>query len=210
MEEYPAADVFLTGYEIHLHDGQILKKASPGITDDMQCDNVFKHLWEYGYFIHTNSVACKKSVFDLVGLFEVGVTNGEDDDMWYRMFAHFSAAISREITTVYMRENSTATVSRVFVEDWAFLPRVDGIMADSSIPDEKKYYLRRLLEQRQLFLVRNCILNGNKKKAWTHFQRIDRNLVNGMKYAETWIALIIPSAITSFLVRKRDRNYYRS
>ena len=209
-EKYPTAYIYLTGYEIHLHDGQILQKTSPGVSTDLQCDNVFKHIWEYGYFLNTNSVACKKSVFETVGLFEVGVKNGEDDDMWYRLFSYFSAAISSEITTVYIREYSTATVTRVFVENWVFLRRVDGIMADSTIPEGRKKYLKLLMEQRKISLVRNCILNGNKGKAWSYFRQVDRTLVKSRKYIGTWIALIIPSAITLYVINRRDKSYYRS
>lgn len=210
INKYPAASIYLTGYEILLHDGHIINKSCPGVSGDLHSDNVFNLIWEHGYFIHTNSVACKTSAFDTVGLFEVGVKNGEDDDMWYRLFAYFSAAVSSEITTVYIRENSRATVSRIHVSDWVFLSRVDGIMASSSVLPERKEYLRLLLEQRKLSGVRNCILNGEKKLAWKQMRQIDKRLLKKKKYIETLVALLLPSAISLFFANNRDRKYYRT
>lgn len=207
--KYPSADVYITGHEIHLHDGQILKKSIPGVSVDLQSDNVYKHVWEYGYFIHTNSLACRKSAFDTVGLFEVGIKNGEDDDMWYRLFAYFSAGISSEITTAYIRENSRATMSRIFVEKWVFLERVEEIMASPAVSEEKKTYLRRLLEQRKISLARKYILDGNRQLAWKCMRQINYKLVKKKKYLETIAALMVPWRLTSYIVRKKDAKYFR-
>jgi hypothetical protein len=174
----------------------------------MQSDNVFKLIRDYGYFIHTNSIACRKSVFDTVGLFAVGVKNGEDDDMWYRLFCHYSAAISDERTTVYVRENSRATSSKIFVEDWIFLTRVKDVMSSKAVSEEKKYDLVRLLEQRKLSSVRADILNRDKKSAWNKMKRLDVRMLRVSKYVVTVIALLLPSCVSIRLVRRRDRAYY--
>lgn len=209
IKKYPDTDVYITGYEILLNDGQVIPKICSGVCNDQQSDNVFKQIWECGYFIHTNSIACKASAFEVAGLFEIGVKNSEDDDMWYRLFLYFSSAISSEITTTYIRENSNATKSRIFVEDWIFYKRCDGIMASNAVSDEKKFYLRRLLEQRKLSFVRYCLVNGDKKTAWERMKLIDKKLLKKKKYIVTLVALMIPSAVSTFMVKKRDRKYYR-
>lgn len=209
IDKFPTCGVFLTGHEILLHSGKTIRKACSGVAQDLQSDNVFRHIWDHGYFIHTNSVACKTSVFDSVGLFEVGVKNGEDDDMWYRLFAYYSAGISNEITTTYIRENSRATVSKIFVEDWVFLRRVDEIMASTSIPVERKNYLQRLLEQRKLSFVRQCILKGDKKNAGKNLLRLRVRLLKPKKYLETLISFLIPSKILERKIENRDKEYYQ-
>ncbi|MBQ3082017.1 MAG: glycosyltransferase family 2 protein [Clostridia bacterium] len=206
---FPECNLYLTGYEILLHDGNTIKKGCP-VAEDVQSDNVFKQIWDYGYFMNTNCVACKRSVFDTAGLFEVGVKNSEDDDMWYRMFSYFSAAISGEITTVYVRENSRATASKTFVEDWVFLSRVSSIMASEKVSDEKKHYLRKLLEQRKQSAVRMRILNKDKKNAWKKFMGLNVRLLRPKKYIVTLIALLLPSCISIKLVNKRDKAYYHT
>ena len=208
IEKYPEASVYLTGYEILLHDGRIILKTCPSVLGDSQSSNVFRHIWEHGYFIHTNSVVSKKSAIDTVGMFEVGVKNGEDDDMWYRLFSFFSVAISSEITTTYIRENSKATVKRIFVDDWVFLRRVDKIMESNSVSDEKKEYLRRLLEQRKLSFVRNSILNGDKKGAWKELKKLNKSLLKKKKYVVTLVALMVPTSISNYIILKRDKHYY--
>ncbi len=209
INKYPAASVYMTGHEILLHNGQVIKKSCPGVSGDLQSDNVFRLIWEYGYFIHTNSIACKASTFDTVGLFEVGVKNGEDDDMWYRLFAYYSAGISSEITTTYIRENSRATVSKIFVDDWVFLKRVEAIMADDAVSTEKKHYLKHLLEQRKLSFARDRILNADKKTALKILRGLDKRLVRKKKLAETLIALLIPHRLVAAHIKNRDRMYYQ-
>lgn len=208
IEKYPAADVFLTGHEVLLCDGHCVTRVCPEVAGDSQIDNMFEYIVKHGYFFHTNSIACKKITFDDVGLFEIGVKNGEDDDMWYRMFAYYSTAVSSTVTTVYVRENSRATVNRVFVADWVFLRRVDGIMSSSRVSEEKKVYLRRLLEQRKLSFVRHCILSGDKKTARKQIKLIDKSLVKKKKYFETLIALLLPCSVSAFFVKNRDKHYY--
>lgn len=208
-EKYPECDVFLTGHEILLNNGETILKKIPGVSDDIQSNNVFRNIWDYGYFICTNSIACKTSAFDLVGLFETGVKNGEDDDMWYRLFAYFSAAVSSEITTTYVRENSRATASKVLIDDWIFLHRVDEIMASSDVTEERKIYLQRVLERRKLSFVRKCILNGDKKRAWKQMCKLKVSLLSPKKYIGTVIALLIPGFISAKAVQSRDKKYYR-
>ncbi len=208
INKYPGASVFLTGYEILLHDGKSVIRVWPGVENDLQIDNVFKYIFKYGYFISTNSISCKRDSFDVVGVFEVGVKNGEDDDMWYRLFAYYSAAVSSMVTTIYIRENSSATATRVFTNNWPFLGRVNTIMASSEVSEERKAYLKRLLEQRKLSFVRYCIVSGDKKTAWMHMRKIDTCLIKKRKYIETLVALIIPSAISNYFVSKRDKQYY--
>ncbi len=208
IKEYPAADVFLTGYEILLHNEHSIINVCPGVESDLQIDNMFEYIFKYGYFFNTNSVSCKKSTFDTVGLFEIGVKNGEDDDMWYRLFAYYSTAVSGTVTTTYIRENSSATSTRVFVDNWIFLQRVGGIMSSTSVSEEKKNYLQRLLEQRKLSFVRYCILNRDKKAAWKQMRGINKSLLKKKKYIATLIALLLPCSISIFLVKNRDKQYY--
>lgn len=212
IERFPGCSVYLTGYEILLCDGNKITKRclSPNGIEYHQSDNVFKEIWNYGYFLHTNSIACKKSVFNTVGLFEVGVKNGEDDDMWYRLFAYYSVAISNEVTSTYVRYNSNATKERIFVKDWIFLFRVKEILESPDVSEAKKEYLCRLMEQRKISYVRHCILNKDKETAWKQLKTIDKRLVKKKKYIETMVALMIPSTISSILVCTRDKRYYRS
>lgn len=208
INKYPETSVYLTGHEIVLHNGQRISKTCPGVSDNIQSDNLFKHIWEYGYFFNTNSVVCKKSTFDIVGQFEVGVKNGEDDDMWYRLFSYFSVAISSKITTAYIRENSRATMSKIFVNDWVFLQRVDDIMASADVSDEKKKYLHKLLEQRKLSYVRYCLLTGDKKTARKQMKQIDKKELKFKKYAETLLAFLIPCSVSKRIINNRDKQFF--
>lgn len=210
IEKFPACGVYLTGHQIRLHNGETLIKNCGQACEDAFCtDNMFRELWERGYFIHTNSIVCKKSAVDQVGLFEVGVKNGEDDDMWYRLFSYCSAAISKKPTTMYVRQNSRATATKVFVDNWVFLRRKDHILASPEVPENRKRYLRMLLEQRKLSEARNLILRGEKKTAWFRLRQVDRHLVRGKKYWATVAAFLIPSGITARMIKARDGKYFR-
>lgn len=208
IDRFPACNVYLTGYEIRLQNGDVINKRFSDNIEEKQSDNVFKDIWECGYFIHTNSVVCRTNVFDTVGLFEMGIKNGEDDDMWYRLFLYYSVAISSKITTVYIRENSRATVSKVFVDDWIFLRRVDKFMSSSDITSDRKEFLKRLLEQRKLSYIRNRIVAGDKKTAFRMMLQLNIPLLKTRKLLETILAFCIPSFVLRKALQKRDKNYY--
>lgn len=182
IEEYPQCGVYLTGCAI-LDNAENIEETTKKILSSFNeesifSDNVIAIIQKYGYFFNTNSVCCRKSVFDKVGYFVPGIRNGEDDDMWYRIFVYFSAAITKHTTNLYRRNNSGATNQRYFVEDWIFEKRVPEILNDPEVRSEVKRSLKERIETRKLSYMHYLLAIGEKKKAIEIYKTLNKQLVN--------------------------------
>ena len=210
IENYKDCGIYVTGHEIRLLNGktknrftEITKNINEGIHQDG-----YEILNKYGYFIHTNSVCCKREVFDKVGKFALGIKNGEDDDMWFRIFAYYPLAISKKITTIYDRENSSATNIRPTNIESKFYTRLNTLLLSSKVPQNRKNSLMIWAERNKLSRARKHIILGNKKEAIKLIKTVSLKKVNKKKYFETLISLFIPSPVISKILKKRDKAYY--
>ncbi len=212
IRSYAECSVYFTGYQIRLTTGklvprtqQLLKSVSE---ETFSNENGYDLICRYGYLMNTNSVCFKKEAVEKVGYFEPGVRNGEDDDMWYRLLAYYPVAVSKQMTTIYNRENSGATAKTNLAADWIFLKRVDAILASEEVTLDRKASLKRLLEQKKLTGIRQAILSGQKKGAARKLLALDRSILPRKKYFETWIALAVPHKLLKKKVTIRDKGFF--
>lgn len=213
IEEYTTCGLYITGYDIRLNNGDIVHKSQQILKkickEHITSNNGYDVLLNNGYFFNTNTVCCKKEVFDKVGLFKVGVKNGEDDDMWFRIFAYYSIAISKKVTTIYNRTNCGATGQRVEVFESTFLGRIESLLNSSEIPQYRKDSLLIWVERNKLSRARKYILAGNKLETLKLFKKIEFRKVSKKKYFETLFCLLVPTKIVQRYIDKRDAGYYR-
>jgi hypothetical protein len=141
-------------------------------------------------------------------LFEVGVKNGEDDDMWFRIFTYYSIAISKISTTVYDRSNCGATSSRGSIAEPFFMRRIEGILSDREVLTDRKNSILLWVEQNKLSRVRQYILAGEKKEAVRLFKQIDFKRSNKKRYLQTLMCMGIPSKMIRKYIDARDYGYY--
>lgn len=212
IREYPDCGMYITGYDIRLQGGAVLHRSEELLKNvpqrHFESRNGYDMLLQHGYFFNTNTLCCKREVFDRVGLFQEGVTHAEDDDMWFRIFAYYSIAVSKEVTTIYDRSNSTATATRVLFEN-VFRERVDALLASPLVPDDRKASLRIWCQRNTLSLSRRYLLAGNKPRAWTLLRTVDVGSVSKRKYLETILCMLIPTRLIVRHIDRRDRAYYR-
>lgn len=212
IERYSHCGMFITGYDIRFNNGRLIHKSEQilkGVPEQQfVSDNAFGVLIKNGYFFNTNCVCCRKEVFDKIGLFETGVRNGEDDDMWYRIFAYYSVAVSKKITTVYDRSNCGATANRLEVFEPFFMSRVEGILKSSDVPEERKESISLWVERNKLSRVRQYILFGKKLKALKLLRSVPFKKSDKKKYLEALICMFIPSALIRKHIDRRDEGYY--
>ena len=213
IEKYNDCGMYITGYDIRLNNGEVIHKSQQILSriqsEDIRSDDGFDVLNKNGYFFNTNTICCRREVFDKVGLFAVGVKNGEDDDMWLRIFSYFSVAISKAVTTVYDRSNCGATGQRTEVFEHRFLERVEGILSSPEIPDFRKNSLRTWVERNKLSTARKYILACDKRSARKLLKRVDFKRVNKKKYFETILCMFIPAKLVRKKIDNRDSGYYR-
>lgn len=213
IERYNMCGFYVSGYDIRLSNGTLINKSEQILekidNNEFKSDDGYEILNTYGYFLNTNTVCCRREVFDKVGLFRVGVKNGEDDDMWYRIFAYYSVAVSKRSTTVYDRANCGATGQRGAVSEPPFLQRVPGILESAEVPQHRKESLLCWMERNKLSRARKHILAGNKSEAYNLLKKLDVKKVNKKKYFETLLCLVIPTRFVQKHIYNRDKGYYQ-
>ena len=213
IEKYNDCGLYITGYDIRLNNGEIIHKSQQILSkiqdEEIMSDDGYDVLNKNGYFFNTNTICCRREVFDKVGLFAVGVKNGEDDDMWLRIFAYYSVAISKKATTVYDRSNCGATGQRTEVFRHRFLERVEGILSSPEIPEYRKESLRIWVERNKLSTARKYILSCDKREAFKLLKKVKFNKVSKKKYLETVLCMFIPSRLVRKRIDNRDSGYYR-
>lgn len=212
MEQFTNYNVYITGYDLTLNDGTLIHKSQEILKSFPDERFVSKDAYEImnknGYFIHTNTVCCKREVFEKVGLFVQGVKNGEDDDMWMRLFAYYDIVISKTATTVYNRANAGATSQRTAVFDNIFCKRIDGILNSSEVPSYRKESLLIWKEENKLSRSRQYILIGKKSEAIKLFKDIEFKKIKKKRYFQTLLCMFIPSKLITKRIDKRDATYY--
>ncbi|MBO5136584.1 MAG: glycosyltransferase family 2 protein [Clostridia bacterium] len=212
IKKYEYCGMFLTGYDIRLNTGELIHKSEQILKrlnhEHIESDNGFDVLLKHGYFFNTNTVCCRKEVFDRVGLFEVGVKNGEDDDMWYRIFSYYSIAITKKSTTIYNRDNCGATSRRTVITEPFFMKRVKEMLRSEEILPVRKKGIQLWAEQNKLSRVRQYLLAGNKKDAFCLFKQIDFKKSNKTRYLQTLLCWVVPTKIIRKYIDTRDYGYY--
>lgn len=212
IETYNHCGLYVTGYDLRLNNGETIHKSQQILKriaeENFYSDNGFEILIHNGYFLNTNTVCIKKEVFEKVGLFVQGVKNGEDDDMWFRIFSYYPLAVTKRVTTIYDRSNCGATGQRDVFES-TFLGRVDGLLASEEVPDHRKKSLIVWRERHHLSQARKYILAGEKKKAFALFKKVSFQKVNKKKYFETLLCLFLPTKVVKGHIDKRDAAYYQ-
>ena len=212
IQKYGDCGMYITGYELVLTNGQVVHKSQQILKKiNSKCfksDNGFNILLKYGYFFNTNTVCCRREVFDKIGKFEVGIKNGEDDDMWLRIFSYYDIAVSKKSTTIYKRNNSIATKNRIFIKKNVFYERTAELLNSPDISEERKNSIKVWREEHQLSKCRKYILIGRKKIAIDLFSKIDLRLVKKKRYLETLLCFLIPVKVISKIVNNRDKHYF--
>lgn len=141
--------------------------------------------------IHTNNICVKKEFLVNNNIFfEPNVKIGEDTDMWYRISLYSPVVLSKETTTMYKRENSTATKKTSNTFDWIFAKRYKGIINDSSIDESIKESYKQLIDRYNLSCSRDYIMQNDRKNAIKRLKMISNK--SGKKYYLTKLFCHIP------------------
>lgn len=198
IDENPDINYFITSHSVSHSDGSSYNssdKLSFSNDDFIITDNLFKLLNTYGdAIVHTNCICVKRSSLIKHSLrFEPGERLGEDTDMWYRIALKEKLLLSQKITTMYRRENSTATRNTVTPESWIFARRIYDILSDADISDSVKKECSLLVDRYTLACARQLKCLGKSKEAKTKLKTVKNK--SGRRYVLTYILCHIPSAL---------------
>ena len=198
IQQYPEADFFSLRYRIH-RNGQFeypsvfCKENFSGIVPD------FLTAYRKGYgLIHSSSVSIRRSFFEELGGFPVGIPNGEDIWLWLRAGIYGTFAFSAKIGTTVHREDFTAEMRR-----------------REHVPYHLEAYVREMdlfppPVQRRLkrFLMKNLAIHWAAAKTEHNRWLSDKLLVyarqlNGFYGFGMRMANLLPADLFYYLARKR-------
>ena len=214
IKQNSTCSVFCTGYKILDFKNEyveVSKNALSGLKEEsIVINNYFKFQREHGNFVHINSLCVCKTVFDISGKFQPYERIGEDTDMLYRIVSRFDLVLSKKVTSVYRRNESSVTAKRSFNYNWSFLNHYQDLLADSTVKEEVKPYIKMFVEQYKVSIARNYLLEMNKGKAKAVFKDIDKTKVPVKYYYATKLLILLPSFVAIFAAKIRDRGYLKS
>ncbi len=201
---YPGEKIFSTSHRIKKPNGQIEWNNVLSAYDDsiILVDDLFK-LWLHKKskgIICSDTVCIKSEVFDEVGLFEEGVSQGEDTDMWLRIAAYYKVVLSKKWTATYRREFSDATKYYRNNYEWVFASREYDLVKDSRVPEKKRKNIVKYIDRYRMNNCRSMIFEGNRKKAKEYLKKVRYKA--DIRYIITLLCLICPDCIYKPLFHK--------
>lgn len=207
--ENPEEVFFVTGFRNILLSGktQDILVAYEDSKSHVEVD-FYDVVRRHGTFYNTNCFCVKKAIFKQIGMFEIGVAQGEDTDMWYRLGAYYSVVVSPIVTNARYRDFSVATRNRVLNYNWYFERRVQGILADPQVPGYRKKSLLFDIEDRKITKVRHKLLEHKNKDALSIFKTINARKVSLKRYLITLGCFFLPHVVLEKYVDRRDTGYY--
>lgn len=207
IQIYPDKGFFTTKFCTVLLDGSVCEEQTTGSFTYKE-----NPLWVFirnAEVVWTGCVCIKRSLFDLYGMFEPGVTMGEDRDMWIRVFSHTGVVFCEKTTVKRNRDGSEATKFYIRREKSDELNRLPGYLADSTISNDVKNGLIAYYECEKLVLVRSFLFNGKKKEAFHAMKQIDKKRIPLKRIVSTSICFFVPSAWIRAIVNYRNKGMFR-
>lgn len=164
IKKFPEAGIYGTAYQKKNKKGKSwvpnFKEIPPFPWEGIVLD-YFKAVANGPEVLWTSAIAVWKKVFAKVGFFCIGMRNGQDADMWFRIVRRYPVAFSREVTATYNLETKNSAVGRVkgkadfkshyFVE-WP------------NMRTKEDSYLNEYIAKKQLILLTELYLSGHRRQ----------------------------------------------
>lgn len=139
------------------------------------------------------------------GGFPVGCKIGEDLELSLRVAAYFPVVLSKTVTAVYKKENSSATKDRSFDADWGFFDTVEELYQDNEIPEDKKENIKKVMQWFSMRRCRHYIIEHKKKEAWKVFLTSQKSACSKTDWIINLGLLILPSELVRRIFALRWR-----
>jgi len=192
-EKYPGCGAFATAYAVVAPDGKRWVHASDGIP---------AHPWEGiipSYFrsaptypVVTISVAIPRRVFDSVGLFPVGVSQGGDTDTWCRIALEYPVCYSTQVGAVYHKEadNRVCLLNRPLGE-FGRAKAIRDALRTGRVPVEHRRDAFEFMAFSQIRVAGRNISAGYPRQA----RRLLQSCRGTRRYARVWWLLMLQTML---------------
>ncbi|MDI1255171.1 MAG: glycosyltransferase family 2 protein [Flavobacterium sp.] len=161
IQQFPDARLFATNYVEQYENKSVLPASSligfekDGIVPDFFASNLYQHIY------CCCSLCADKEVFEKIGLYDEGVTFGEDVDFNIRANSVFQLAYSKEAPVlVNVFSENQITNSRLSNKKLVDLDKYEGLAAKN--PSLKKYLDTNRYVLAKFFILENDTANARK------------------------------------------------
>lgn len=209
--------LYSTAYDISLFDGRRIsvKKATySSLFREEECiwklyDNPFAIGNTFKYPpIHTNSIMIPKEIFRITGLFLPGCTKSQDTDLWYRIGLQYPFVLINRSTTLYHREDSTATRSHKMNYDWPFLKTADTFIENN--PNHRlTESLKECVDVNRISMARHLIMEGKKDAARMKLIEVYGGQSVRRRLVLTKFLFYLPCRLISKFYKALNNDYFR-
>lgn len=164
--KYPEAGMWACAYTIVRPDYKtfdIHPRSLPDTLIDLQA--YVAACARYGSIAHTSSVVIRRSLLLGIGGFEVGITSGEDLDVWFQIIEKSALAYSKACTTYYYTDlPGSISVTFKQYQPSMLIRRLEAEVAAGN-PTTRKHIID-YVAWRKLNRAYVAMLAGNKRLAW--------------------------------------------
>ena len=168
IEQYPHTRMYVTSHKETRPDGSEYHSSEKlrDLPQRFLADNLFEILNNRTYsLINTNCICIQRAWLLEMGIyFEPGEKIGEDTDVWYRVALHTPVGMTKAETTVYRRENSTATRAGSGSFTWKFAKRWPELQLQD-VDAARKDECAKLVDRYKLTCCRSYVLRKDRKAA---------------------------------------------
>lgn len=137
--DFPQAGLLAARYELKFSEKRIVKPHFKNLPENFRgiVPDFFEANLTYRV-VTASSVAIKTGILKATGLFNTGLSNGEDNDMWTRIALNYPVAISNMYTALY-NHHIPDTLSKRKMSERALPNFIQFIEAEKSHPSLKKF-----------------------------------------------------------------------
>lgn len=207
ITEYPNAAVFATALMVHERNGEEYRLDYPNLPNDgTHCliENYFETSRYYSP-LSSSSVCVQKRAFQKTGGFTVGITNGEDLDLWCRMALQYEFAYSSRPSAVYRRDSENMA-SRSMTTPSYFPFLTEYAKDDSHIIKDYESIERYILQRQYDAISASLFVIRDKSIARSIIGDIRFQRHNRKKYLAYKLLSLMPQSVIDSVYKIRSKS----
>lgn len=164
ISKFPQAGGYATNYRRKFADLTRPARIS-ALNPDPGWEGIIENFFEMlldEMLITSSSVAIKREVFNLVGMFPEGIAIGEDQDLWCRIAFKYKYAFSSKICATYFKDLSEAatTINRTF--EVPFIENYRKHLGSLPISESEQFFLEEYVNKLRIYKAFWAVLNNQK------------------------------------------------
>ena len=206
---YPNCGIYGTAYQIVTPTGKCMAPKFHGVPltgEDGILESYFQTATK-GVVLCASSVAVPKYVFDMVGGFLLGVTLGEDREMWLRIAAGYPVAFCNKIlASWHLDASNRASNVCTYGDEHPLVCTGRKILAQKQLHKKTRNYLIAYLANTQVFFAKQLICSGRSREGRKALMECIKPSCCMLKWIACLCATFVPLSFFNKIYAMRSLN----